>query len=362
MKKIFCLLFCLSVLFSACSKKNELHGTFKNTDKDGKQIYILKMQNYDSPFVKADSTTIENGQFTFKLDESKEPSIAYLVTQDNDGQEPLGIPFVYENGQIEVSIDSLTKIKGTPLNERCQALFDRTADNIKKATTSRAAIANSSDSEFQAKELSKINKINESIVNDGYNFVKENIKNKVGEFYLISMLGLFDENKIQELIKEANPEYKKMVENMLNGNRPKSLLGTKFIDVSGNTPQGNKIALSDYIGKNKVVLIDFWASWCGPCRQEMPHVVDAYKRFKDKGFEIVGISLDDDKIAWTKALTVMNMTWPQMSDLKGWKSELGAPYNVSSIPYTLLVDKDGNIVGENLKGEALTQKLEEILK
>ena len=93
----------------------------------------------------------------------------------------------------------------------------------------------------------------------------------------------------------------------------------------------------------------------------MPNVVAAYKEFKSKGFEIVVISLDEEKAAWTKSLTDMNMTWPQMSDLKGWESALSAPYQVSSIPFTLLVDQNGNIIAENLRGQALHDTLRELL-
>lgn len=109
-------------------------------------------------------------------------------------------------------------------------------------------------------------------------------------------------------------------------------------------------------------MIDFWASWCGPCIQEMPNVVEAYKLFKDKGFEIVGISLDENKADWVAATKKLEMIWPQMSDLKGWKSDLSKPYNVQSIPFTLLVNEKGEIIAENLRGSELVNKLSELLK
>lgn len=128
------------------------------------------------------------------------------------------------------------------------------------------------------------------------------------------------------------------------------------------TPAGETVSLSDFISKNKYTLIDFWASWCGPCRKEMPNVVEAYKAFKDKGFGIVGVSLDENADKWKDAITTLNITWPQMSDLQGWNNAGAKLYGVNSIPATVLVDQDGTIVARNLRGDAIKAKLDELLK
>ena len=120
--------------------------------------------------------------------------------------------------------------------------------------------------------------------------------------------------------------------------------------------------LSDFIAKNKYTLIDFWASWCGPCRAEMPNVVAAYKKYQSKGFGIVGVSLDRDAEAWKKAIKDLNITWPQMSDLKAWDCEGAKLYGVRSIPATVLVDQEGTIIARNLRGDAIEAKLAELLK
>ena len=109
-------------------------------------------------------------------------------------------------------------------------------------------------------------------------------------------------------------------------------------------------------------MIDFWASWCGPCRREMPVVVEAYKNFKAKGFGIVGVSLDEDLDKWKKAITDLNITWPQMSDLKGWQCEGAKLYGVRGIPATVLVDQEGTIVARDLRGDDLGKKLGELMK
>lgn len=138
--------------------------------------------------------------------------------------------------------------------------------------------------------------------------------------------------------------------------------GTKFIDFEMQTPEGKTVKLSDYAGKGKVVLVDFWASWCGPCRREMPALVEAYAKYKGKNFEIVGVSLDRDAAAWKESIKQMNMTWPQMSDLKFWQSEGAQLYAVNSIPHVVLIDGQGTIIARGLHGEELHKKLAEVVK
>ena len=127
-------------------------------------------------------------------------------------------------------------------------------------------------------------------------------------------------------------------------------------------PEGKIVKLSDYVGKGKVVLVDFWASWCGPCRREMPNLVETYAKYKGKNFEIVGVSLDQDGAAWKEAIKKMNMTWPQMSDLKFWQSEGAQLYAVNSIPHTVLIDGSGKIIARGLHGEELQAKIAEAVK
>ena len=124
-------------------------------------------------------------------------------------------------------------------------------------------------------------------------------------------------------------------------------------------PNGKELALSSF--KGKVVLIDFWASWCGPCRKEMPNVKRAYEKFKSKGFEIYGVSLDKERDAWLGAIEKDGLTWPQVSDLQFWQSEAAQTYAVQSIPFTVLVGKDGKIIATGLRGADLEKKLAEVL-
>lgn len=140
----------------------------------------------------------------------------------------------------------------------------------------------------------------------------------------------------------------------------KFAVGSDVPEINLPDPNGNLIPLSSLRGQ--VVLIDFWASWCKPCRMENPNVVKAYKQFKDKGFTIYGVSLDRTKDAWVNAIEQDGLTWTHVSDLKFWQSIAAKDYGVSGIPFALLIDKDGKVIGKNLRGAALQQKLAEVLK
>ena len=117
--------------------------------------------------------------------------------------------------------------------------------------------------------------------------------------------------------------------------------------------EGNQISVKDVFSKNKITIIDFWASWCGPCRQEMPNLVNTYNKYKQQGLDIIGVSLDEDKEQWENAVKEMNMTWIQLSDLKGWDNGAARKYGIQAIPFTIIVDNKGNVLNSGLRGEAL---------
>jgi thiol-disulfide isomerase/thioredoxin len=154
--------------------------------------------------------------------------------------------------------------------------------------------------------------------------------------------------------------YKQAHERLMN--MKTSVPGYPFKEIVSEDPNGKDCRLSDYAGKGKYVLLDFWASWCAPCRKEMPLLVELYDTYKDKNFEIVSYSLDEDEQAWKKGIEQLNMSWPQMSDCKQWESEPVKIYSVQSIPCTILIDPEGKIIQRNLRGEELANLIRQLNK
>ena len=138
-------------------------------------------------------------------------------------------------------------------------------------------------------------------------------------------------------------------------------VGARIMDFTQNDLKGQPVRLADY-RKGRYVLLDFWASWCGPCRAENPNVLKAYNRFKAKNFVVLGVSLDQDSAQWRQAVVKDGMPWTQVSDLKGWKNEVSQQYGIQGIPANFLVDTSGTIIAKNLRGAALGKKLAEVLQ
>jgi len=138
--------------------------------------------------------------------------------------------------------------------------------------------------------------------------------------------------------------------------------GTQFKDIEAKDKDGNTIKLSDIVKSNSLTLVDFWASWCGPCRAEMPNVKKVYADYHDKGFEVYGVSLDDDKNAWLDAVGKLELPWIQVNDVVDGDASGASAYGVQAIPTTILIDQNGTIIAKNLRGEELAKKVAEILK
>ena len=193
--------------------------------------------------------------------------------------------------------------------------------------------------------------------------IRENKDNNIPVPYIVEAMQLLGYDGLKEALdpKAAyynHPDLAKAKQ--LLATYDKRAPGTKFKDMTMSDMDGKEVTLSQWAGKGNYVLVDFWASWCGPCRQEMPNVVVNYEKYHAKGFEIVGVSFDQNKEPWVKAVQTMGLRWPQMSDLKGWQCAASDLYGIKSIPASVLIDPQGTIIALDLRGKALGKKLKEI--
>lgn len=188
------------------------------------------------------------------------------------------------------------------------------------------------------------------------------IENMMRKVFLMLAAGLLLTTSCNQKVKVTDSKQKiKVFDSETNEEidlAAATSINSKFVDLGLPGPQGQTVWVSDYVGQNKLVLIDFWASWCGPCIRELPNVVKAYERFHDKGLEIVGVSLDKDKASWLAAIEQTGQKWPQMSDLKGWDCAGAQIYGIQSIPANVLIDSHGKIVARDLRGDALLEEIE----
>jgi peroxiredoxin len=304
------------------------------------------------------------GKFLFK---KTIPSkcIAYLQYSKD-----IAVPLIIENGSVfNVEIDPMIKglnytLSGTKI-EKSESIYNF-IKNFSKLSGElgqlEQVIANEADAiksyEAQIQFGAKQQELKASIENM--------VKNKSPlEAYFV-LFNFMEEQKASdikpilkkmELAKDIRNEYYKDLKTIYDNNK---LLEIGEVAPDIDLPQTDGVNLKLSSLKGKIVLIDFWASWCGPCMRDMPDVKRIYDRFKAKGFEIYGVSLDRDRNSWTYAINSQGLAWKHVSDLKYWSCAPAKVYKVSGIPYTVLVGKDGKILAKNLRGEELERKLEEL--
>lgn len=334
---------------------------------DGDTITVTRIKDNQQETV--GKVTVQGGKFAFSGTATDDgPLIArafpkgvrngLVATIFTDGEKISVIMDGYDESYNPKSI-----VSGTPLNDKYQALASekvRMSPLTNNAGKRYRDPAVSPAEKAAAKaELDSLADVYYRLISD---FVIENISNAAGRETFKSSDFIFMPLPILQKTVDAIPASLRDEPHnaaMIKYTAVKQSVqpGRPFIDFQAPAPDGNIVKLSDYAGKGKYVLVDFWASWCRPCRAVMPGLKKLYAKYKDKGFEIIGVSLDSGKEAWLKGISDLGLTWPQMSDTKGWGSAGAAEYAVKSIPSTFLIGPDGRFIDT---GASLEVKLKDI--
>lgn len=361
-----------------------IEGNIKGLE-DGMTVKLIPGATHSSEPAVAE-TKIKDGKFTF-TGKLKEPRFYYVIFGQNKGN----IPVMVENSEIKIiAIGNVSNEEGEWITFKNEVISgSKSHDYYTKETAFRADLEK--DYEDYHKGITELSKLYSKARVDGNKKLMDSIGNTAewknfeakekafftkveltttnlitkhkatwwGPFFMLTQYSYFtpEQKPIFEQFSETAKKsyYGQLVDKDLN---PTSLIGTSVANFKLNDKDGKPLSIKEIVAGKKYVLIDFWASWCAPCRKEIPNLKTAYANYSEKGFEVLSISIDKDQKAWLKALSQENMQWPNLYD----DDKVSKAFNVKTIPATYLVDSKGVIIGDNLRGEALEEKLKELLK
>jgi len=360
------ILFSVALLTSCQSNSYKISGTVSSAEglADGDTLFVTQDLQTGIP---SDTLIIKDGKFEM----SGETDSTTLCMIYSAIRNEINSAFFLEPGSINIELTEQpggSRVSGTICNNQWQTLNDSVMSIGKEINRIAEHIyGNNLSQEEQQKGMEQIERLNKRFADLVVKTAEKNIDNEFGYFLLTYYPEeLINNEQRARLIKELPAEMRqrpaiKVLEQTID-EAAKTAEGATIQDFTQKAPDGTEISLMDEVKKHKITVIDFWASWCGPCRQEMPFMMQMYDKHQAKGLGIIGISLDNDVDAWVKGTEALGFTWPQMSDLKGWENKIAQHFQVTSIPHTIVVDQKGTILRRGLRGEELEAFVVEQLK
>ena len=372
MKKLIFKVLGLSFLFflNSCGSSDNQFELIGNADvSDGTMIYVLQADQNNQPYIK-DSTSVQSNTFKFK-GVSSTPQISYIQVEGVNGY----VLAILENGDIKADIDkdniSNSKVYGTKSNDDFIKYKSETKSlvDVMNNISSEAQNAIMSGDVVTAMELEKeYNSKEREVMLYEWDFIVDNldsymsalllevfmIENKVNKDSIIDVYESFS-NRIKV------SDVGKNIADLLSQFEDPIEVGEIAPDFTAPSIDGPDVTLSNELVNNKVTLLDFWAAWCRPCRIENPNLVRLHKKYKDEGFDIIGVSLDRTREQWEQAVIDDNLPWTQVSNLNFWNDPVARRYSIRAIPQSYLLNKDGLVMGKNLRGQELEDRILSLL-
>lgn len=363
----------LLALFASCEEENQgymISGTVENAE-DGQKIFVSELNESNTQTLPLDTAVVKDGKFELDLPEKERPAISFLTLEGARGN----VLYIADNTPMDFHIypDSLyaSTVTGGKDNEVLYDYLGKIRKSNKKMNDTRMAMREAFTSQDSVR-LTSLQETQEQIAEEDRLNKEEVVKNNPNSIVSVMVLQdmvntrRYTAKELRELFDSLSTEVKEsslaqtLDQNLKNLSRTD--IGNPAPKFSGPTPEGDELALEDALGK--VTLVDFWASWCKPCRVENPNIVDVYEKYHDKGFNIVQVSLDrpGQKDKWIEAIAEDNLgDWHHVSNLMFWQDPIAAQYGVRAIPAAFLLDENGNIIAKNLRGEELEEKVSEVL-